>query len=286
MNQKAFAIFIGAIMVLSAFAGFVLRGPADDGSQTAVTSDAASASDFGVGGRLVEWDFGSIGDMLQMCPENTVYAYWVNLSTSQNLTDAARAALPQSYGLVYSDQLYANMVERTGLAVMNDSSQVEFQWVKPYKLDYEGLTVPYEQYLLIPRTQNEFSVVGKPILFGAEKPIEDVIDVISGGLSTDKFTLGQGQNSDLQVASLGRSESTQAPIGGDYDEFYMGVKQDNSTYYLDAEYLNPRGSSAQKIGELSAKYGLPTTNSGGVTEVSGSVDSGKIAEVLKAFNAP
>lgn len=287
MNQKAFAIFIGAIMVLSAFAGFVLRGPADDGSQTAITSKEASASDFGIGGRLVEWNFASLNDMLEICPENTVYAYWVNLSTSQNLTDASREALPQSFGLLYSDQIYAYTIERTGLAALDDGGQVEFHWVRPYQLDYGGLTVPYEEYLLLPRTQNEFSVMGKPVLFGNEKPIESVINVISGSnLSTDKLTLGAGQSSDLQVASLGASQYSQAPLGGDYDQFYLGVKQENSTFYLYVKCLNPAGSSAQKIGELSSKYGFSTSNSGGVTEVTGSVDTGKIAEVLKAFSAP
>ena len=94
MKSKAFAIFVGAIMIISAFAGFVLRG-SDQNEAVVVPSGSDSLQTFGVQGRLVEWDFGGLQDALQMSPESTVMAYWINLSASQNLTDAATAALPQ-----------------------------------------------------------------------------------------------------------------------------------------------------------------------------------------------
>ena len=94
MNSKAFAIFVGAIMVVSAFAGFVLRG--SNQNEAIVVSNADSLQTFGVQGRLVDWNFDGLQDVLEMSPQSTVMAYWINTTPSQNLTDAARAALPQS----------------------------------------------------------------------------------------------------------------------------------------------------------------------------------------------
>ena len=95
MNSKAFAIFVGAIMVLSAFAGFVLMG-SDQSEIPVAAADSYSLENFKATGNLVDWDFEGIQDVLEMAPENTVMAYWVNLSAPANLTAAARAALPQS----------------------------------------------------------------------------------------------------------------------------------------------------------------------------------------------
>ena len=45
MNSKAFAIFVGAIMIISAFAGFVLRG--SDQNETFVASNSDSSRPLG-----------------------------------------------------------------------------------------------------------------------------------------------------------------------------------------------------------------------------------------------
>src|SRR5512135_87569 len=98
MNQKAFAIFVGAIMVFSAFAGFVLRGGDESEGKNIVVTGPVSLDTFGVQGRLVDWDFNSLEDTLKMSPEKTTVAYWLNTSASGNLTNVARATLPPSIG--------------------------------------------------------------------------------------------------------------------------------------------------------------------------------------------
>ena len=85
-TAKAFAIFVGVIMVLSAFASFVMMG-GNQNENVVVPSGSDSLQTFGVQGRLVEWDFEGLKDVLQMSPESTVMAYWINLSASQNLTE-------------------------------------------------------------------------------------------------------------------------------------------------------------------------------------------------------
>ena len=98
-------------MVLSAFASFVMMG-GNQNENVVVPSGSDSLQTFGVQGRLVEWDFEGLKDVLQMSPESTVMAYWINLSASQNLTDAATAALPQSLGLSYGSQIYSTKIEK------------------------------------------------------------------------------------------------------------------------------------------------------------------------------
>ena len=95
MNQKSSAIivavFIAGIMVLSVFSGYVMRG---GGPPEIVSRGAWNPSDFGVGGRLINWDFEGLGDALGMYPEDLVFAFWINMTASENLTDAAAQVTP------------------------------------------------------------------------------------------------------------------------------------------------------------------------------------------------
>ena len=291
MNRKSFAIFVGAIMILSAFAGFVLRG---DQSSPAVVAGSVSLETFGVQGRMVDWSFESVGDVLEMSPSSTVMAYWINLSAPQNLTDASRAALPQSLGLCYGSQLYPNQIERIAGAYFNNT-WAEFHWVKPFRVTYNGLVVPYENYMMIPTTTDYVTVMGRPALFGKQEPIKEVLNVISGGgLSADKFTLPAGEKADLQVAALGNAAAGNGaaglPIPGGYKEFYLGVnapgRDEGSSYNITARYLQPDGSAAQKARETASRFGLAYTTSASGIAVSGSVSAKDLQGVLEAFLKP
>jgi len=63
MNSKAFAIFVGVLMVLSAFAGFMMMG-SNQNETIVVASNSDSLQTFGIQGRLVEWDFEGLSDVL------------------------------------------------------------------------------------------------------------------------------------------------------------------------------------------------------------------------------
>lgn len=283
MNQKAFAIFVGAIMVFSVFAGMVLRGGDQSQAPTPVASN--SLDTFGVQGRLVDWNFDNLADTLEMAPESTVTAYWINMSTAQNLTDAARAVLPQSVGLDYGSSIYPSKIEKLAAAYFNNT-WAEFHWVRPFRVGYDGLVIPYEGYMLIPSSSEYSAVMGKPALFGPETGLKGVIDVISGGLPTDNFTLPQGEQADLQFASLGKNTEGAAP--GSYQEFYLGASPvgEGYSYSLKAEYLQPDSSTAEKAKETADKFGLNLSSQGSLTEVSGNVAAGKLQDVLTAFLKP
>ncbi len=284
---KAFAIFVGAIMILSAFASFVMRG-GDESGNAVVPTGQDSLQTFGVQGRYVEWDFEGLQDALQMAPESTVMAYWINLSASENLTQAAKAALPQSMGLLYGDQIHSNnKIDRLANVVFNDT-WTEFHEVKPYRVGYDGLVIPYQDYMMIPAGTDYAIVFGKPALFGPKGSVEKVLDVIMGELSAQGFTLIGDDHADLQVAALG-SGGINMPLSGGYKEFYLGVnaiKGQDQGYDLSARYLQPQADTSGKIAEIASKNNLSLASTGSQTELSGVVAPDNLQKVLMALLGP
>lgn len=285
MNQKAFAIFVGAIMILSAFASFVLRG--SDTNEVVVGTNAWSVETFGVQGRLVDWEFNNLDDALKMSPADTVMAYWINNTVSQNLTDAAKAALPQSLGLTYGSQLYSTNIDRLAEAYFNNT-WIEFHWIKPFPVGYSGLVVPYEDYMMIPAASDYVTVMGKPTLFGTQSAMKQVIDVISGGLATENFTLPAGENADLQIGALGKADHS--PLSGGYKEFYLGVSKSKddavSGFNVTAKILQPDGAVSQKAKDIAGKYNLQYSTSGSDVTVNGNVPTKDLQGALTAILGP
>ncbi|MDD5768768.1 MAG: hypothetical protein PHW55_09315, partial [Methanothrix sp.] len=125
MNQKSWAtigvVFLAGIMIFSTFAGFVMRG---GGPAETATSAAWNPSDFGVSGRLINWDFESLGDALGMYPEDLVFAFWVNLTASENLTAAAALVLPPALGLTLRAlvDLYPSPIDRVAWGFYGDET--------------------------------------------------------------------------------------------------------------------------------------------------------------------
>jgi len=286
MNQKAFAIFVGAIMIVSAFAGFVLMGGNQSG--TIAVAGSPSVETFGVQGRLVDWSFDNLAETLEMSPESTVMAYWINLSASQNLTDAVRAILPQSFALSYGDQLYPTKIEKLGVAYFN-KTWVEFHGIRPFPVSHSGLVIPYENYMMIPTSSEYVAVMGKPTLFGLQESLKSVIDVISGGFPTDKFTLAKGEGADMQLAALGRGTAGSLLPGG-YKEFYLGLSSakniGNNSFNVTARYLQPDSSADQKARTIASEYGLAYSNTGSLADVSGQVQANDLQGLLAAFLSP
>lgn len=287
MNQKAFAIFVGAIMIISAFAGFVLRG--SNQNETIVVSNPDSLQTFGVQGRLVDWNFEGLKDVMEMSPESTVMAYWINLTRSQNLTDSAQAALPQSFGLTYGSQIYPNKIERLSEIYFNNT-WMEFHWVRPFAVGSIGLVVPYQDYMMIPIASGSeyMKVMGQPALFGSQEATRQVIDVISGSQPAGNFTLVDDAKADLQVAALGSGGSSM-PLSGGYKEFYLGVnvaKDQANGFDLYAKYQQPSGSVSQRVSDIAGKNNLSYSMIGSDAELSGSVTKENLQNVLLGLLAP
>lgn len=286
MNSKAFAIFVGAIMVLSAFAGFVLMG-SDQSEIPVAAADSYSLENFKATGNLVDWDFEGLQDVLEMAPENTVMAYWVNLSAPANLTAAAAASLPQSMGFSYGSQMYGTRIERLGGMYFN-GSWTEMHWIKPYQVGYSSLVIPYENYMMIPTGNDYVTVLGKPVLFGMQEPVEKVIDVITGGLSSGSFTLAGEQSADLQIAALGKG-GKEMPLSGAYDQFYLEISAVNGSqerYGLDASLKAPQSGAIQKLKDLASANNLSYSADSAGAKLSGSLGQENLQSVLMALLRP
>jgi hypothetical protein len=273
-------------MVLSAFAGFVLMG-SDQSEIPVAAADSYSLENFKATGNLVDWDFEGIQDVLEMAPENTVMAYWVNLSAPANLTAAARAALPQSMGFSYGSQMYGTRIERLGGIYFN-GSWTEMHWIKPYQVGYSSLVIPYENYMMIPTGNDYVTILGKPVLFGLQEPVQRVIDVITGGLSSDSFTLAGEQRADLQLAALGKG-GAEMPLSGAYDQFYLEISAVNGSeerYGLDAWLKAPQGGAIQKLKDLASANNLSYSADSAGAKLSGSLGQGNLQSVLMALLRP
>jgi hypothetical protein len=216
-------------------------------------------------------------------------AYWINLTRSQNLTDSAQAALPQSFGLTYGPQLYPNKIERLSEIYFNNT-WMEFHWVQPFPVGSIGLVVPYQDYMMIPiaSSSDYMKVMGQPTLFGSQEATKQTIDVISGSQPAGNFTLVDDAQADLQVAALG-SGGASMPLSGGYKEFYLGVsvsKDRASGFDLYAKYQLPSGSANQRVSDIAKKNNLSYSMIGSDAELSGFVVKENLRNVLVGLLAP
>lgn len=291
MNQKefakAFAIFVGAVMVLSAFAGFVLRSGNVKAPSGPESVETAPLSAFGVRGNLVDMSFSSMQDLLEMCPENTTFAYWIDLEASQNITDAATSVIPEMYppaaGLIYRDKMYPTAIKR-GASVFFNGTWAEFHWIMPFSYNYQGLVIPYSDFMIVPATGDLGRVFGRPTLFGPESALKQILDVILGGFPTDRLTLAYDEIADLQIAGVGGVEN--APLGGGYEEFYVGISQRDDRLYASCKFMSPYGGTLSRIEALASKYKMSISRDGSILRLDGTVPPEELRGVIADLLTP
>ena len=254
---------------------------------------AWNQSDFGVGGRLINQYFESVCDVFKMYPENLVFAFWIDMTASKDLTEAAALSLPPTVGLTYRDQvnIYPSPIDRVSWGLFGDEI-AEFHWTKPALIGAQGLAVLYNGYQLAPVGTTEIvTVLGTPVLFGTEPTVKSVLDVLSGeALTTGKFVLPYDEVADLQISALGRdaidNPSFMPPLGGEYLESYLGVSTSDGGFSLTVKYLALRGESERRVEDLATGLGLGTRREGRIVTFSGSIENERLAETLGAFIAP
>ncbi|HPJ31100.1 MAG TPA: hypothetical protein PLZ42_06880 [Methanothrix sp.] len=294
MNQKSWAtigvVFLAGIMIISSFSSFIFRGggPAETAAQS-----TWNPSDFGVSGRLINWDFENLGDALGMYPEDLIFAFWMNTTASDNLTEAAAMVLPASVGLTLKDQLnlYPSPIDGVSWGLFGNET-AEFHWTKPAPLGSHGLAILYNGYQMIPLGTTEiFIVMGTPVLFGTETSVKNVLDVISGTAPTaEGFVLPYDESDTLQVSVLGEEAASNPllspPLGGDYAESYLGVSPNDGGFTLTAKYLSLGGDSETRVFDLAESFGLETLSAGDTVTVTGTVEPQNLTMTLGAFIAP
>ena len=294
MNQKSWAtimvVFLAGIMIISSFSSYIFRG---GGPAETAASETWNPSDFGVSGRLINWDFESLGDALGMYPEDLVFAFWINMTASDNLTEAAALVLPPTVGLTFRDQanIYPSPIDRVSWGLYGDEI-AEFHWTKPAPVGAHGLAILYDGYQMIPiGTADIFSVMGTPVLFGSEPSVKTVLDVITGNSpTTEGFVLPYDEMDALQISSLGKASvdnpSFMPPLGGEYVESYLGVSPSEEGFMLTAKYLSLRGQSERRLKEVAENHGLQMYSEGDIVTVSGLIEPQNLEEALGAFITP
>jgi len=141
---------------------------------------------------------------------------------------------------------------------------------------------------MIPAGTDFAIVYGKPVLFGTQDSVKQVLDVIMGGLSAQSFTLIGDEHADLQVTALG-SGGKSMPLSGGYKEFYLGVnaaKSQDLGYDLSARYLQPEAGTSSKVGEIATKNNLSFSTIGDEIDLSGLVAPENLQSVLMALLGP
>jgi hypothetical protein len=128
--------------------------------------------------------------------------------------------------------------------------------------------------------------MGRPTLFGPQSSLESILDVITGGFSTDRFTLAAGEAADLQVAMLGKASGLSKNLSSDYRELYVGVSQLGEGYDVTASYLAPDAGLEERARGTANKYGLRLSSEGSSMEMTGRIGAGDLKELLPALLRP
>jgi hypothetical protein len=301
MKQKVvaiFAVFVGAIMVFSAFSGFIFRGGNEPSTNVndGVTIDSAPLEGFGMNGALVDMPFAGLSDLLAMCPENTSIAYWIDQDASPNLTSSVSSVISSlfqpSVGIISRVTLYQpTVISRSGVSYFN-GTWAEYHYIKPFKMNYQGFVVPYFNYMMVPATTDFYLVMGRPTLFGSQSSMEQVLDTLIGNaLPTDRFTIPFDETADLQVASLGRSsgiitEQSMLPLGGGYKELYLGLSG-NGPFNMTAKFVTPDAACEERITQAKTKFGLSAEKGeGNILTVTGTIPESQSKDLLTALLSP
>jgi hypothetical protein len=269
MNQKAIAIFLAIIMLMSILPIF-FSGSSKNGS-TENTLVPLNAPGFDtIAGTHVSHEFNSIADGLSIAPPGVSSAQYLDISRINGTPlEPAIANARQS------DELYNSRIMKTFYADYSyDQSWFELHTISPeiIAFDYWVSPTPYNGYQFLVRTTDEYSlsnVVGTPMIFGPQKKVENVIDVLSGSAekSSDFDRI-------LSYADMGAEFQRVTSLTDEFaDQFYLDLKKlADGRYSRTVVYLNPDNSTLGNITQLQAnstERGIiyDTTTDGDITKV-------------------
>jgi hypothetical protein len=249
MKQKAIAIFLAIIMLMSILPIF-FSGSSKNGS-TEDTPVPLNAPGFDtIAGTHVSHELNSIADGLSIAPPGVSSAQYLDISRINGTPlEPAIANARQS------DDLYNSRIMKTFYAeYTTEQSWFELHTISPeiIAFDYWISPTPYNGYQFLVRTTDEYSlsnVVGTPMIFGPQKKIEKVIDVLSGSAEkSSDFELilnYADMNAEFQRVTLVEE--------GFADQFYLDLKKlPDGRYSRTVIYLNPVNSALGNITQLQA----------------------------------
>jgi len=142
--------------------------------------------------------------------------------------------------------------------------------------------------MMIPTGNDYVTVLGKPVLFGMQEPVERVVDVLTGGLSSGHFTLVDEERADLQLAALGKG-GKDMPLSGAYDQFYLEISAINGSeerYILDAQLKQPQSGAISKLKDIASANNLSYSGDSAGAGVSGALGRESLQGTLMALMGP
>jgi len=121
-----------------------------------------------------------------------------------------------------------------------------------------------------------------------QEPVERVVDVLTGGLSSGHFTLVGEERADLQLAALGKG-GKDMPLSGAYDQFYLEISAINGSierYSLDARVEQPQSGAISKLKDIASASNLSYSAEGAEAVVSGALGQESLQAALMALLGP
>ncbi len=250
-NQKYLAIFLAATMVLSACAVLIesLDDDSDNIKSNTSNSEAVDNSTISfsqVPGKQVYHKFNSIADGLNMSPEGTISASYVDLQRTTG------TPLESIFGNVTSmKSIYNADVTKRYSASYPDGSGFELHQIPEQKILVPWGAAPYDGYNLLARTNNTYdiwNVVGSPVIFGPRESAEKVIDVLEGNATSstkyDQILNLVNPENVIYQGVVTKTNTTDIPA----DQYYTDLKKlDNGSYTQTAIFVNPESNVTRNI---------------------------------------
>jgi len=237
---KAIAAFLILTMVFSALVSFYWGGPPEQ------EREQEEFNTFNIGGKLVEYDFNSLSDALEMTPPGITQATFIDFEAMQGtpLEQLARQVSP----IEEVNRLYQSSTTKMYLTYLNNTPLL-LTTIYPRKIafDYTVLPYPYLDYSLLARSDTgAINVMGDPIIYTSLENAVKVIDILEGYANKtayDQFALLLNQTEEDPYQRIGAKTNFS-------DQSYDGIKEKDGLYERTRIYINASKNLTTRVAEL------------------------------------
>ncbi|MBN1134098.1 MAG: hypothetical protein JXA38_04135 [Methanosarcinaceae archaeon] len=249
MNHKTIAIFLAVMMLMSILPIFFSGSSKYSNEDESSVPLSAPGFDT-IAGSHVSHELNSIADGLSIAPQGVSSAHYLDVSRINGTPLESLLA-----NLIPPYEMYNAKVSKTFYAdYTNEQSWFQLHTISPeiIAFDYWVSPTPYNGYQFLVRITNDYrigNVVGTPMMYGPQKNVESVIDVLSGNVkkSSDFDHI-------LSYVEMGAEfQRVDSITDGFADQFYVDLKKlADGRYSRTVVYLNPSNSTLENITKLQA----------------------------------
>jgi uncharacterized protein YxeA len=298
-GAKIVAGFLALIMLLSIFTYFLNGDSSDSQQQNNQFDDYDNIQNdnFNVVGQLIDHDFNSIADALEMSPSDTYSAYYIDVEYMNSTTGELwneylnpniTTVLPIRKSEV--DNLYRSQTQfiSTRQMYFADLANGEFlllSTMTPKRVFFNyntGITSYDGRHQVLIRENGGSNVMGEPTLFAPSRNLaESILSIITGPATQptayDAFSPLLNFSDDYSEFQVVSSQIDFA------DKYYLGISNQDGNFTRTTIYQNPTSETSSYLKQL-AKTGLSRgfstynlTNEGDILKV---VITGQFQDVI------